>query len=440
MLPRVGVMLRNFNSFWLVLGLAVACGGSGSSPQADAGPVRDAGPMAPLPSCEPTPERCEGLSEARPQRLSEHTAVYDQQRLEMIVFGGTATIPMACAVGGPVAFESETWIYDDPGNRWRKVEGESPSASGRHMAAFGNGQMWLFGGRYREPDATGSYAIYDDLFRFDREALKWRGVAIEGERPAARVNGTLTWDSKRKRLWLFGGNDSADGARYGPLNDVWSFDPDTRKWTEHEVEGRIPEARLFHAALYDAQRDALVFYGGSDESAFTTARYFGDLYTLSLSDLRFVRSHPGGPSAPPHRFWAQLVYDAARDRYLLFGGHDDQELGNRNDLWSFDPEARSWRQLQEGDTWQKPANGLCDFPPDFSAIDDRMPERRNAHTLVYSTACEHALLFGGKTDCGSTDDLWLLSGDGFEQRLEATEGEVCLRWREQGDECGDLCF
>jgi hypothetical protein len=420
--------------------LCLSCCACGASPNAGAGD--DAGPSAAtLASCKPTKARCDGLDDERPQRLSEHTAVYDPQRLELIVFGGTDSVPSMCNLGGPTRYLFNTWIYDDVCGKWLRVKGQSPSASGRHMAALGDGSMWVFGGRFRDAQqASGPYTLYSDLFRLDVAARAWHNVDVQGDTPAARASGALVWDTKRKRLWLFGGNTSTDGASYQPLADLWSFEPRTSSWKQAQPSGQGPAARLLHAALYDERRDALIVYGGADAGAFAPdARDFGDLWSLSLNDLSWQRLHPGGGTAPDERFWGALAYEQKRATYLLFGGHDDQALGNRNDTWRYDPDARQWQPLAEGDTFDKQANGVCDFPPDFANIDPTLPERRSAHALVWSEACGHALLFGGKTDCGAIDDVWSFDGKRWQERLAASEGEACLRAASDPAQCTALC-
>jgi len=423
-----------------ILAALSACGGDAGA--SDAGDASDAGEGTPVAAaCTPSKTRCAAFGKERPARLSEHSGVYDPQRGELIVFGGTSTIPEACALGGPVRYEDATWIYDDACNAWQRVQGAGPSASGRHMAAFGDGSAWVFGGRFRDESSSGDYALYADLYRFDVAARAWSSVAVSGKRPSARVNGALVWDDTRDVLWLFGGNASTSGASYLPLDDVWSFDPQAGRWTEQTPADAGPAPRLFQAALYDRKRDALVIFGGADASAFSGgARYFADLWSLSLSDLRWSALHEGGTDAPEGRFWSGLVHDPERDVYLLFGGHDDRKLGNRNDAWRFDPSARTWTRTETGDLWNTDARGVCDFPPDFTRVDLTLPERRSAHTLVWSAPCGHALLFGGKTDCGAIDDVWRWDGERFEEALPATEGEACLRWRDQPERCMDMCF
>jgi N-acetylneuraminic acid mutarotase len=425
-------MERAWTWLWLCCCACSASGNGGGDGGASA---------AELASCKPTAARCAGLGDVRPERLSEHTAVYDPERLELIVFGGTDSVPAMCNLGGPTRYLFNTWIYDDACGKWQRIKGQSPSPIGRHMAAFGDGSMWVFGGRFRDAQqASGPYTLYSDLFRLDVAARSWHSVDVQGEAPPARSSGALVWDTKRKRLWLFGGNASSDGASYQPLADVWSFDPRASSWKQEQPNGQGPPARLFHAAIYDERRDALIVYGGTDAGAFSAdARAFGDLWALSLQDLGWQRLHPGGGTAPDERFWAALAYEKKRGTYLLFGGHDDQALGNRNDTWRYDPDAREWQRLGEGDSFNKQANAVCDFPPDFATIDAQAPERRSAHSLVWSEACGHALLFGGKTDCGAIDDVWSFDGKHWQEKLAAREGEACLRASSDASACTALC-
>jgi hypothetical protein len=134
-----------------------------------------------------------------------------------------------------------------------------------------------------------------------------------------------------------------------------------------------------------------------------------------------------------------MVLDPDDDRLVMLGGHDNTNLGNRNDWWFFDLEAQTWARGGSGDTLNSMANDFCDFPPDFADVDLDVPERRHAHSMVWSKMCGRTLIFAGKTDCGATDDVWALDDDGFTQLERATEGEVCLRWRDDPSDCSNLC-
>jgi hypothetical protein len=189
--------------------------------------------------------------------------------------------------------------------------------------------------------------------------------------------------------------------------------------------------------LLDASRDRLVVFGGSDESAFT-GRPESDrsLWALDLTSLSWEKLADTGPQG---RFWASLARDTDTDAYWLFGGHDDQQLGNRNDLWRFLPQSNQWEEVFAGDAFNRPATEFCAPPYDFATVDLDSPERRSAHTFVWSDSCGHGLLFGGKTDCGATDDVWTVDSVRWARLLPATEGEVC--WRADGSPqaCLGLC-
>lgn len=419
--------------------LASDAGSDGDDADVGADATSDA-PVLAL-SCEPEAGRCDGFGDDRPRRLSEHAAAYDPEGRQMIVYGGSSAVPQQCDFPSPV-YEEGTWLYDEPCNAWVRVDTTSnPGPRVRHMMAFGDGKAWLFGGRYRA-GTSGNYTLYDDVWAFDMATLMWSELQVSGERPSGRVNGAFVWDSRRGHLWLFGGNESASGLAYTPLRDVWELDPVSATWTRHAISGTQPAERLFHVGFYDSARDALVAYGGADENAFGFSGpvvYMGDLWFLELETLVWTRLHAGDGDAPDGRFWAGGAYDPIGDRYLVFAGHDDASLGNRNDVWAFDPSAGSWSLGAEQDTLQGQPNGFCDFPPDFAAVAAGTPERRDAHTMVWSP-CGHALVYGGKSDCGATDDVWAFGEDGWQELQEATVGEACVRWRNNPDNCANLCF
>lgn len=444
--------------------LCVGCGteaelaGRSARPSVDAGSEPPSGgeaealeraPAAVAPSCEPLSgdlgERCDAFGDERPDRLSEHSAIYDQQRQEMVVFGGTPDIPVNCTSDGTSEFSAETWIYDDPCGKWVRSE-PGPSARGRHAAAWGNGEMWVFGGRTRD-GSGGNYTLFDDLLRFEVEERRWSSVEVRGERPAKRAMSAMAYDSAGQRLWLFGGSTSSSGLAYAPTSDLWSFEVASSTWTQL-TPPQSPPPRLFHSMVYDDSRHWLVVFGGANETAFDDQPlYFGDLWAFDIEAGEWMELAPRG-SGPVGRFWSSLAFDSSADRYVVFGGHDpgtlanaDATLGNLNDVWQFSPDTQKWQQLASGDRFNAPSRGFCDFPPDFATLDLSLPERRSAHSLVYSESCGHALLFGGKTDCGSADDVWSYSSQrGWAKLLSAREGEVCQRWREDVSRCSDICF
>ena len=385
--------------------------------------------------CGELAEDCEDFASDRPFRLSEHGAAYLEERRQMLVFGGTNAIAEACDFPAP-DYHAETWIFDDACGKWKQLEIEDgPSPRARHSMTYGNGLAWMFGGRWGKTGSTdGEYVVYAELWTFDPDSETWDELEPEGEAPAPRANSAMTWDSTRDVLWVWGGNIVVDGA-FRSANDLWQYDPRGNRWSEAEADSLSPEARLYHSLVYDPRRDQLVLYGGTDESFVPSEGVWG----LDLESLRWSRLDRSGTSGPDLRYWQAMVLDRTNDRLVMMGGHDNTDLGNRNDWWFFELENGTWSLEGTGDRLNSSANGFCDFPPDFTAPDLSAPERRHGHSMVWSESCGHTIVFAGKTDCGATDDVWQLSDDGWFRRTSATEGEVCIRWREDPDDCSNLC-
>lgn len=438
MLSQHSLLAYGLTTLGLLL-LAPSCGdgeANFSEDSKEAGTGGDTGKDV----CKPSPELCEGYGNQRPFRPAEHSAIHAPETGEMIVFGGSQSLPTASCAPGPSDYTNETWIYSEACNAWTEVTAPGPDRRSRHVAAYGQGTMWLFGGRFRaEGTQAGDYRLFDDLWALDVFSRTWDELTPEGDLPAARSNSAAAWDSKQNRVWVFGGNRSPGSFSYDLVNDLWSYDPADNRWRQASTQGRAPTPRLWHSMLYDAARHRLVVFGGTDAEGATTGVYLSDVYAFDLEAQRWEQLHAGDGSAPDGRFWGSVVYRPEQQDYLLFGGHDDTQLGNRNDTYRFDPGDRSWTQLFAGDAFNRPANDICDFPPDFADIQPDQPERRHASSLVWSTACGKALLFGGKTDCGVIDDLWSYADGEWSELQRATEGEVCLRWREDPNDCSNLC-
>ncbi|MFT4704093.1 MAG: N-acetylneuraminic acid mutarotase [Bradymonadia bacterium] len=388
--------------------------------------------------CDPTPERCDSADDSlAPPRLSEFSLAYHEGSQSMIAFGGSTAVPPRCE--RPLSqFIGETWVFDDVCGTWSNPQpAVAPSARTRHSAVTVGHSMYMFGGRWRaDGSAEGDYTMYAELWRFDMNDETWT-LVDDGGGPAARVDFAMV--ASADTLYIFGGNTSEIGVRFTPQNDVWAFDTTTETWSQGSSAG-APSQRLYVTGAWDSQREQAVFFGGGDETAFfDDAVYFNELHSYhpATDSWQLVAN---GVGAPETRFWAKMTYDSSFDSYVIFGGHDSTNLGNRNDVWEFRNESSSWGPLATGDTFNNPATGTCDFPIDFVNVDRALPERRSAHGMVWSETCGHALVFGGKTDCGAINDVWRLVDGTFAEAREGTSGEVCARFRDNIDNCANLCF
>ena len=411
--------------------------GQDSAAAADAsGTSEDSGPV------DTGASKCGEQTGARPSRRSEHMGEFDPVSGKLVMFGGSLAVPENC--GFPAStFETETWVYDKACDLWHEVKGKTPPARARGMQAYrdagGLQFMAVTGGRYRA-GKSGPYTLHDDLWAFDYKTEKWLELSQSKTRPAGRANASLVYAKKLDSLVMFGGNTSTSGLQIVPQNDVWTYAFSSSTWTKLGPGGG-PSKRLWAASLWDDERQQMLVFGGGDQTAFlNTAKYFNDLWALKIGagTASWERLDTKSNERPDRRFWGAMAYDGVNDRYLLFGGHDDGALGNRNDLWAFTPKDGQWLVIHVADVFNKPALGQCKFPPDFTKMDDFSPERRYAG--VFSAGPTEVWVHGGKTDCGVIDDLFRLDLKTYKwhEVTISTVGNSCVR--KGGLKCNDYCF
>ena len=388
------------------------------------------------------PSQCPEATGERPRARAEHAGVVDPVRRQLVTFGGSFGVPQNCSSIVSHTYESDTWIFDLGCSQWRSVSGTAPAGRTRHGAVHDSrgDRMLIYGGRSRA-GASGPYTLYGDVHAFDLKTETWSELATTGA-PPPRFNAATAYDSVNHRLLVFGGNTSSSGLVYTETNEVWALDLGSLAWTRLVATGDAPSPRFWVNGAFDAVRNWFVIYGGSNgNQAFSdTAVYEDDLWVLDLSQSPpdWYLLGKSSPDQPEGRFWAGVAVDAERDRYLVFGGHDDKNLGNRNDLWALNVNGETWEVIRTGDTYNSPPTGFCQFPADFANIDDASPERRHAH--VFAAGAGLAVTTGGKTDCGNVDDIFALelATDTWQELLTATVGEACIR--KGGTTCNDMCF
>jgi hypothetical protein len=362
-----------------------------------------------------------------PSPRGEQGGVWDDARDRFVFFGGDEGVPEDCM--SQTEFTGETWAFHADCDNFEKLEGNPPKRRGRFAVALdeARARMLIHGGRFRD-GTSGTYELFDDLWAFDLATDSWTELDAPGG-PSERTNHEMVVVGDT--LWLYGGNASDDGLSFDPLGDLWSLDLTTLTWTEVDAPGG-PAARLFHNVATDG--DLIFVYAGGDEDAFT-GPFFRDLWAFDPSNSEWTELSDGN-DGPEARIWAALKWDAVAEKLVMFAGHDDQALGNHNELWTFDVGTGAWDAVREGDTLDAGSNGFCDFPADFTHVDLESPERRNAFASAMTPAGE-LWVFGGKTDCGIINDVWSGSAGAWTLRSRATAGESCVR---SNASCETLCF
>ncbi len=377
---------------------------------------------------------CSTRSFDLPSTRGEVSGVWDSARGRMVFFGGDEGMPENC-IPRP-EFVAETWAFHPDCDNFEELaaDGTAPPLRARHATALDaeRSRMIVHGGRWRESD-SGNYDLYTDLWAFDLTTDTWSELpSTDG--PRARVAHSMVVSGDQ--LLVYGGNSTESSTSYVPMSDVWSYDLNDNTWTRLEEDAAAGKRHFQGSAISDDGAKMFV-YGGGDENAYT-GPFFGDLWAYRIETGTWSLLHDGTGDAPDGRIMPGLVYDGGNNRLLLWSGHDDGNLGNTNQIWSFDLSTNEWSLISGGDSYTNPAYGFCDFPPDFVEVDSASPERRYFGASVLTE--DEMLIFGGKTDCGQINDAWgwSLETEEWNERSAATFGEVCLR--SSAGDCESLCF
>ncbi|HET7235854.1 MAG TPA: kelch repeat-containing protein, partial [Actinomycetota bacterium] len=175
----------------------------------------------------------------------------------------------------------------------------SPGVRNGHVLAYDAdaARVVLFGG-------ADEGKVLGDLWAWD--GRRWSQLASDG--PPPRTFPSLSYDRRRKRLVLFGGNRvlfGRDGGGDTTLRDMW-------EWYEgswHEVAAQVPGARAEAAMADDRGRRRLVLFGGYRGSGSTRER-LGDTWEYDGSRWMRVATNVG----PSPRNGAAMAYDEDRRR------------------------------------------------------------------------------------------------------------------------------
>jgi hypothetical protein len=370
---------------------------------------------------------------------AEVMGVVDVKRARIVFYGGDTGVPKQC---NPAPVQTgETWTFDLGCAQFSKVDAAGapgPRARGAAVYDPDGDRMVVFGGRYRA-GSSGTYTLYNEVWSLDLPTLAWTKITTTGNAPSARSSLAAVYSPATKEMILFGGNASSDGLAFSPLADVWALDLASGAWRQVTTSGAAPKARLFHAAAIDESSKRMYVYGGGDANAFT-GPFFGDLWSLDLASGAWQEESAGGAGAPEGRINAALTFDAKAGRVLLFGGHDDDTLGNNNDTWSFDPASKKWTTIVPAETIKTSPPSVCLFPPDFTTPNMNAPDRRSSHMAVLDGQKRAWWVFGGATDCGLIDDVWAfdLAGNAWSNASKARTGEACVRGPNP-QQCTTLC-
>ncbi len=165
-------------------------------------------------------------------------------------------------------------------------------------------------------------------------------------------------------------------------------------WVSHVPSSGV--SRGDHGLVYDTARQTYVLFGGSGPSPSSFGYYYsGCVNTNDVLEWDGSRwSQHFRITAPAPRNRHAMAYDAARGVSVVFGGDDGSTVFS--DTWTWD--GSNW-------TLHRPAV---------------QPPALRGHAMVYDAARQRVVLFGGETAAGSlAADTWEWDGSNWLQRTPA---------------------
>jgi uncharacterized protein YjdB len=171
---------------------------------------------------------------------------------------------------------------------------------------------------------------------------------------------------------------------YSDTGDTWEFG--VAGWASPGLPG--PSPREGAAMVYDAASNSIVLFGGTNSS--------GDLNdTWIWNGTSWTQVNVANP--PPARYFdgQGLTYDSNSQTVVLFGGNTAN--GVLGDTWTWDGVAQTWTQQS---------------PP-------TSPSPRRGQGMSYDRS-GNVVLFGGSDGTGSFADTWIWNGTTWMQQSPAS--------------------
>ena len=278
---------------------------------------------------------------------------------------------------------AEVWTLDLGRFVWSKptIPGPAPPESEDHVAILDpiGHRMIIHGG---ENGLTSN-----KLWSLDLKTFRWRDMTDTTS--PGREDHTAIYDSRGKRMVIFGGRNNTGTIDY--VNewrlsalDLDPHSPSFEKWTELGCGDLHAPGRSDHAAVFDAIKNRMVIFGGWDKVAHTFmndtwAYYFAD----SPDSAGRWKKIKAKESHPPMRRHVTGAFDAGHNWFVCFGGYGEE--GFLNDVWAFDLAADKWINITPG------------------------PQPRLDHLAVFDPRRKQLLVYGGDAHLSRKfHDLWEL--------------------------------
>jgi galactose oxidase-like protein len=330
----------------------------------------------------------------------------------LAVFGGTSIGEFGVPNSTVYNAITNNWTAQPSMHRARWYPSILALSDGRLLAGSGNRfyPQFVFGGT---ANATDWSTPTDSLFLLGLTVTgDWLGPLTQiGADPDPVSGASVAYLNARSDVYVFGGrlaNGQFSKRNLWPDYNAPPLNPDYDYIWDERGTAPIPlKARAEHVAAMLSDNTMVIYGGFGANPPATVGDTLSDVWRMRQSGTDWIwaphpsEAAPGTGDLPGARLGHAAVYDALRNRTLVFGGATN-EAGTLadNEVWEMtiqtNPPKAIWRKL---------------------IVTGPKPSARFGHTLVKDPATRkrasvdvhRALLFGGRTGASTySDELWTL--------------------------------
>lgn len=228
-------------------------------------------------------------------------------------------------------------------------------------------------------------------------------------------------------------------------------------WSELQTD-TTPPARRSHAMAYDDSNNVVIVFGG-----FGNGSHLADTWALDVKTRTWENMAPVNPPSP--RAATTMVHDGVSGKMIIFGGFGLGHSVVSNETWSYTYASNSWSRIETRDAPSERASygmALDEKRRElvlFGGFTERgyfndvwvydiatqewhskdltgeVPAPRGAMSFVYDKKNDHFVMYGGFSDSGFYSDTWILDpADETWKKHEALSAPPPLRTRMIYDE------
>jgi len=241
-----------------------------------------------------------------------------------LAVGGAACTPkVASQADNPdAAVTVQSAVVTRPAT-WLNLWGSWPFARYNHSMAYDSDRklMVVYGG---QQGANGPY--FDDTWEWDGARGLWneKTPAPNGTTntasPPVRTQQVMVYDTVQKKMFMFSGWQPQAGFF---IPDQWEWDGPSSTWKERVIAGAEPNPRYGATMVWDSDRNRAVLFGGfcSDNNTGATARC-NDVWEWDGTGTgTWTNRTPSSGTPPSPRMYHSAVYDSSRKKMVVFGGY-----------------------------------------------------------------------------------------------------------------------